>query len=201
MSLWSRRGCVDRSAILRPIADQFLFPTSATRLLLVALEFRCSAGLTGLRHTTILGIGGETPSFAVTWLNMTGRVSLHQVPATDSDSKTQICCLFRWGIKFSRDNSRSAEAFIAKVTYVWLLLSIYRELTGCIDNTVYVKRTDVIEHGELGGRLCCIFFRRNRTGNSRPSAWRGSCGENCRDWGAGSHLSWRRYTNVLTKLD
>lgn len=70
------------------MADQILFLTSATGLLVIALEFRCSAGLTGLRHTTILGIGGEAPSFGVAWVNMTGRVSLHQVPATDSVSST-----------------------------------------------------------------------------------------------------------------
>jgi hypothetical protein len=96
LPLWLRE-CVDRTAILRPIADQILLPTSATRLLLVTLEFRCSAGPTGLRHTTILGIGGETPSFAVGCVNMTGRMSLHQVPATDSVSITQICYDFSVG--------------------------------------------------------------------------------------------------------
>jgi hypothetical protein len=174
LPLWLRRRCVDRTAILRPIADQILLTTSATRLLLVTLEFRCCAGLTGLRHTTILGIGRETPSFAVAWLNMTGRVSLHQV--------------------------RPGEAFLANVTYIWLLAGIYGNLAGCIGSIVYMKRTDVIEHDGLGGRLGCIFFRRNRTGNSHRAAWRGSCGESCRGWGAGSHLSWRRYTNLFRKL-
>lgn len=63
-----------------------------------------------------------------------------------------------------------------------------------------MEGTDAIEHDGLGGRLGCIFFRRNRTGNSRRAAWRGSRGESCREWGAGSQLSWRRYTNLLRKL-
>lgn len=104
---------------------------------------------------------------------------------------------FCWGRNGSRGHSRPGEAFVADVTYIWLLTGIYGELAGSIDSIVYMKRTNGFEHVGLGGRLDCIFFRRNHTGNSRRAVRQGSWGERCREWGAGSQSPWRSFMNRL----